>query len=574
MSTLVSMNLALTPQKSTLFEFAENCSGAHRVRQFAHFAKMNATRISFDRRPINNVPGYASSLSNITLHQHFAWNTPLQLVGSNRFRLDCDNHNRVFWNPTPSGNQWWMLERGDAASSSSVYIRSATTNQYIGCPNQNQRLYLYTSKTRFTAWNLLVQPTMQQISLTYTGPTFDPREIHLVVARYNEDLDWVLPYADVALVYNKGDPTTCPPGLHIENVANVGREGHTYLHHMVTRYGNLAKRTIFLQADWFPHNPTILYGIDNYDQHLPVQPMGLVYLQRLNYPPIEVQERLTVETNYGLKYMVLKVDENHDYYPDENYFYDVGTQNHIRLYREENPSNQSIFETFLSLANFPMDLNPLPTDIVPFTFCALFSVCKENIQLYGPSVYSNLMQELTRLCSQGGTNGYILERLWLWIFQYSLKDEEEFKAREMDSQRLLEIRVQELENKRDAILRAKELENQRLIEIRTTELENQRLAEIHAKELDFQRLNEIRVKELEHQHIALIRAKELENQRLNEIHAKELETQRLNEIHAKELETQRLNEIHAKVITTRHRIGEKLHPRQPNPRKPAIRKKK
>jgi hypothetical protein len=74
----------------------------------------------------------------------------------------------------------------------------------------------------------------------------------IVVARYNESIDWTKSYN--CIIYNKGDPientntTTIP-------LPNVGREGHTYLHHIINHYDNLSDYTMFLQGNPFDHTP-------------------------------------------------------------------------------------------------------------------------------------------------------------------------------------------------------------------------------------------------------------------------------------------------------------------------------
>ena len=74
----------------------------------------------------------------------------------------------------------------------------------------------------------------------------------LVVAHYREDLAWLnnLSADWEAVVYSKGDP---PPGAL--PLPNVGREAHTYLHHIVDRYDDLADWTVFTQGFPFDHVP-------------------------------------------------------------------------------------------------------------------------------------------------------------------------------------------------------------------------------------------------------------------------------------------------------------------------------
>lgn len=91
-------------------------------------------------------------------------------------------------------------------------------------------------------------------------------KVDIVVARYNEDITWVasvvrhlrrLGSPDVrAYVYNKGLPLPCDtlPGVRVVPLPNVGRESHTYLHHMVKHYSAYASEdrgkrlAVFLQG--------------------------------------------------------------------------------------------------------------------------------------------------------------------------------------------------------------------------------------------------------------------------------------------------------------------------------------
>jgi hypothetical protein len=84
--------------------------------------------------------------------------------------------------------------------------------------------------------------------------------IDVVVAHFNEDLSWtktVIPTRRV-VVYNKGEDED---GLLLPN---VGREAHTYLHHILVTYSDLAECTFFTQGDPNAHLPlSHLQGIIN-----------------------------------------------------------------------------------------------------------------------------------------------------------------------------------------------------------------------------------------------------------------------------------------------------------------------
>lgn len=78
--------------------------------------------------------------------------------------------------------------------------------------------------------------------------------LELVVARHNEDLAWLrrVPSDFRVTVYNKGHELP-----HAEPLPNIGREAHTYLHHLAERYGTLADVTVFVQGHPFDHAPDL-----------------------------------------------------------------------------------------------------------------------------------------------------------------------------------------------------------------------------------------------------------------------------------------------------------------------------
>lgn len=75
----------------------------------------------------------------------------------------------------------------------------------------------------------------------------------LVVARYREALSWLrnLPADLRVTVYDKSPDQSA--GVNAIALPNVGREAHTYLHHLVSRYDSLAEWTVFCQGKPFDH---------------------------------------------------------------------------------------------------------------------------------------------------------------------------------------------------------------------------------------------------------------------------------------------------------------------------------
>lgn len=77
--------------------------------------------------------------------------------------------------------------------------------------------------------------------------------VELVVAHYTENLNWLrnLPAGLHQTVYDKSPDQTAGPDA--VPLPNVGREAHTYLHHIVSRYDKLAEWTVFCQGKPFDH---------------------------------------------------------------------------------------------------------------------------------------------------------------------------------------------------------------------------------------------------------------------------------------------------------------------------------
>jgi len=75
----------------------------------------------------------------------------------------------------------------------------------------------------------------------------------IIISRYNEDLSWVkqMVNEDIEIfIYNKGPKIIeeYSPKVKILDLENVGRESHTYLHHIINNYDELPEKIIFTQA--------------------------------------------------------------------------------------------------------------------------------------------------------------------------------------------------------------------------------------------------------------------------------------------------------------------------------------
>lgn len=73
--------------------------------------------------------------------------------------------------------------------------------------------------------------------------------VNIVVAKYNENIEWTKKLHHKITIYDKSEN---PVDGSIK-LKNVGREGETFLYHIVNNYHNLDDVTVFLQGNPFEH---------------------------------------------------------------------------------------------------------------------------------------------------------------------------------------------------------------------------------------------------------------------------------------------------------------------------------
>ena len=77
------------------------------------------------------------------------------------------------------------------------------------------------------------------------------KHVEIVISRHNEDISWSDMYASIRTVYEKSEQPNVlkigTPGTVVRQ-ANLGRESHTYLTHIVKNYAKLAELTVFSQG--------------------------------------------------------------------------------------------------------------------------------------------------------------------------------------------------------------------------------------------------------------------------------------------------------------------------------------
>jgi hypothetical protein len=71
----------------------------------------------------------------------------------------------------------------------------------------------------------------------------------VIIAKYEEDISWVQKLEIPVIIYDKSIGGNLP---------NIGRDLHTYAHHIAENYDNLADLTFFIQGNPFDHCAKIL----------------------------------------------------------------------------------------------------------------------------------------------------------------------------------------------------------------------------------------------------------------------------------------------------------------------------
>jgi len=188
----------------------------------------------------------------------------------------------------------------------------------------------------------------------------------IVVAKYKENVDWLGKYIDNYPIYlydKSGETQNYNNSINVEYIKNVGRESHTYLHHIIKNYDNLSDYVIFTQAKHNDH-------IKKFDK---LFKKGNGYFHLYYYPK-----------NFKLK----------------NFH---GTLTPV----EGNLTFGQWFEKYIE-----KDFDPLHFRM---KFGAIFCVSKDNILSRPKSFYIELHNQLEK----GGSNpelGHFFERSWYYIF--------------------------------------------------------------------------------------------------------------------------------------------------------------
>lgn len=241
----------------------------------------------------------------------------------------------------------------------------------------------------------------------------------IVIARYNESLDWIvnIPPEFEVFIYNKGDKIVAPHLLqkahHIINRPNTGREAETYLFHMQTSLNATNTFTVFAQGDPFEHSPDFLQILSKWREWDDLQPMTWQWRGDSGVPP---------------KFILDDYAKNHQGHlrirPERfslatwapSGFFDTGAFGTGRDYRKihgDLPEGINVAAHFLRMCR----LNSLADKAEAATFgvfCygAIFAVRNDLVRSIAPES----LKLLYAASNGAATYGYVLERIWLHLF--------------------------------------------------------------------------------------------------------------------------------------------------------------
>lgn len=205
--------------------------------------------------------------------------------------------------------------------------------------------------------------------------------VKVIIAKYQEDVRWADDLGYDYLVYDKSES----PIQNTLQLKNIGREGHTYLTHIVREYDTLADFNVFVQGNPFDH-------LDDRRQ-------GDVNLLRKKIADV-VERRMAFS---GFAWFKLKCDRlgrPHDLCRPENKGRWAGCGKDIPL--------GEVFEK-LFMADFPEQL-------VVRAPAGLFAVTGERIRTRPKAFYEYALRLFEADPDDANNTGHAFERLWQHIF--------------------------------------------------------------------------------------------------------------------------------------------------------------
>ncbi|MGA1803738.1 hypothetical protein [Rhizobium sp. HT1-10] len=241
----------------------------------------------------------------------------------------------------------------------------------------------------------------------------------VVLARYNESLDWILDIPDDfdIVIYNKGEPIDHPDVIRraaeIIDRPNVGRESETYLHHMMTKVGDDQGFTVYSQGDPHTHSPDFIKLLQNWRDWKKVQPLSWCWIEEQNIPPATLLADYQSQLGGRLRVRPERFSLSAW---GATEFVDAGANGMGMVYRILHglPDGGNIAAHFLRKCKLDELADKADRhSLGVFSYGAIFAARNDTV--------AAVPKESLKLASDFSTagvvaHGYILERMWLHLF--------------------------------------------------------------------------------------------------------------------------------------------------------------
>ena len=122
--------------------------------------------------------------------------------------------------------------------------------------------------------------------------------LHVVIAKYKESVDWTARLNKPFTVFNKNRDEDC---LFANNLPNKGRETDTYLGFIINNYENLPDYVAFVQGNPFDHCSDAIDHINNFSFNEPCRSLGPIYLRNDNLMQPTIDWANTCNVQYAVK---------------------------------------------------------------------------------------------------------------------------------------------------------------------------------------------------------------------------------------------------------------------------------
>lgn len=247
----------------------------------------------------------------------------------------------------------------------------------------------------------------------------------LVIARYNENIDWVKSISIKYIIYNKNLQQIYDK--NIINIPNIGREEYVYIKYIIDHYENLPNQIIFTQGDPFFHSPSftkLLLLRNKFDN---IQPLTFGYSNsnpgikytNITYPILNI-ENIPIHIGF--------FDSKMDFfYQPEKKFYThwgSGYRSAEQMFREKNLDFRKKISELLQI-NIRKFNN---IDMTPMCYAAIFSVSRDIIYQY-PLEYYKYLLSLSEHFHAANSNrkfvaksfgfGHVMEFFWMELLGYN-----------------------------------------------------------------------------------------------------------------------------------------------------------